>query len=52
VKVFLDDNVPAPLRRNLPHHQVSTAWEMVPLADQVPAAEHLLEELEERLDRP
>ena len=28
MKVFFDNNVPAPLRRSMPHHQVSTAWEM------------------------
>ncbi len=28
MKVFFDNNVPAPLRRNLPNHQVSTAWPM------------------------
>ena len=25
MKVFFDNNVPAPLRRDMPHHQVSTA---------------------------
>ena len=28
MKVFFDNNVPAPLRRNMPRHQVSTARQM------------------------
>ena len=28
MKIFFDNNVPAPLRRDLPSHQISTAWEM------------------------
>lgn len=28
MKICFDNNVPAPLRRNLAQHQVSTAWEM------------------------
>jgi len=27
VKIFFDNNVPAPLRRHMLHHQVSRAWE-------------------------
>ena len=28
MKIFFDNNVPAPLRRHMPYHQVPTAWQM------------------------